>query len=377
MRLRKLLFVVLLFSTPFLSYAQNAKYDSLRVLIDGLKTQLNGTLLIAFGDSVWFQEANGYLKLYDNPKGYESMTTAERVRLRNQPANLMQTNTFFEMASISKQFTAAAILKLISQEKLALTDSLRKFFPKIPYKSVTIHQLLSHTSGIPEYMDFPEEYYDTTRLLTNLDVINVLIKQNPKPLFAPKTRFKYINTNYVILAAIVAQVSGQSFEEYVRQNIFLPAGMRQTFFVTEKDSRQNKSIASGHLKNKEEIPPHFMDGTLGDKGVYTNMLELYKWTKAYFIDYKIIPKKWVDLASQKKNYISGKGKAAELYGYGLRLEDNELYGSLIYHGGLWHGNHHIWLYRPSDKLIVICLSNFRNRAHVGLTTKILQIIDGK
>jgi len=178
------------------------------------------------------------------------------------------------------------------------------------------------------------------------------------------------------LAAIIEKVTGKKFEEYVRRNIFLPAGMTKTFFVTQLDQRKYLSIAIGHLRTKEELKQFFMNGTLGDKGVYSTPEELMKWKKAFFEDKIIISEELLEKAISKENYIKGRGVAKELYGYGFRLEDNPPFGKLIYHGGLWRGFQNVMVYQPEDNVFIIFLSNFRNSAHLGQSDEILHILEG-
>ncbi|MDR1113011.1 MAG: beta-lactamase family protein, partial [Bacteroidales bacterium] len=223
------------------------QYYTFDSLLNVICQKLNGTLLVAIGDSVLYCRDAGYLKLYSK-SSYPQYNTAQRADMRKKKSNAITPDTFFELASLSKQFTAAAVLKLVSEGKLSLQDTLRHFFPKLPYQNITIHHLLSHTSGLPEYFNFKLSCYDTYNLLTNNDLINVLTKYRPKILFQPGAQYRYINTNYALLAAIVAQVSDMKFETYVRQNLFLPAGMSNTFFITEKSLRNQAKIATGHLR---------------------------------------------------------------------------------------------------------------------------------
>jgi CubicO group peptidase (beta-lactamase class C family) len=362
-------------NTHYLDYIERltpAQYQSMDSLLRVICKNLNGTLLVAVDDSVLFCRATGYLKLY-RKASYRQYSTEQRNNMCKAKTNALNTNTFFELASVSKQFTAAAVLKLVSEGKLSLQDTLRQFFPQLPYHHITLHHLLSHTSGLPEYFDFKQEYYDTSQLLTNNKLVSILAHRKPEILFQPGEKFKYINTNYALLAAIVAKVSGMKFETYVRQNLFVPAGMTQTFFITEKASKKQLRIATGHLRNGSEVAPYFMDGTVGDKGIYSNVNELFKWHKAYFLDYKILPENWVALATQQENYVNSGDSINELYGYGLRLKNSEEHGFYIYHGGLWRGYHHVWIYRPNDRFYAIFLSNFVNRAHKGRSGQLLEI----
>lgn len=352
------------------------KYRELNLFIDGICEKLNGTILIAKDDSTIIRKTVGTIRLYENKKGYEEWTNTELRNAKKRAINKLQDNTFYELASLSKQFTAAAILKLVDDKKLKLTDTLRKFYPELPYQNITIHQMLAHTSGLPEYFEFPFEYFDTTVLLTNQMLVEVLAEQQPEMQFAPGKKFEYTNTNYALLAAIIEKVTGKKFEEYVRRNIFLPAGMTKTFFVTQLDQRKYLSIAIGHLRTKEELKQFFMNGTLGDKGVYSTPEELMKWKKAFFDDKIIISEELLEKAISKENYIKGRGVAKELYGYGFRLEDNPPFGKLIYHGGLWRGFQNVMVYQPEDNVFIIFLSNFRNSAHLGQSDEILHILEG-
>ncbi|MDR2980544.1 MAG: beta-lactamase family protein [Bacteroidales bacterium] len=352
------------------------KLHALDSLVEDIFRNLNGTLLIARKDTLILRQSSGYCKLYGNRKGYETWSKSDMEKAREMLDNFLNDDTFYELASISKQFTAAAVLKLVDGKKLNLTDSLYEFYPELPYKNVTIHQLLSHTSGLPEYFDFPISWFDTSHLLTNQELISILAVQKPAAEFNPGYNFKYTNTNYALLAAIVEKVADLQFEDYVRKNIFLPAGMTETFYITELDDQEGIRIACGHLGDKSETPRYYLDGTVGDKGVYSTPEELLKWKISYFNKKTIISEELLKKATSKQNYIKGRGVASEQYGYGLRLEDNKELGKLIYHGGLWRGYQHVMVYRPEDETVVIFLSNFRNRAHLGKSNQILQLLDG-
>ena len=182
-----------------------------------------------------------------------------------------------------------------------------------------------------------------------------------------------MNTNYAILAALVAKVSGKSFEEYVHDNIFKPAGMKNTCFFTELvgiDAKHGKKyadvdpkaedvnvkplpmdipIACGHRKVAVAARYDRLNGVLGDKGIYSNVEDMLRWANAMFIDYKILPKEWVDLASQRENQLKDGSLPNSIYGFG---------------------------YRPSDNVVIIFLSNLYNKAHAGRSDQMLNILDG-
>ena len=355
---------------------QHFKFTAIEKYTDEICKELNGSVLISLNNQIIVHRHVGYLRLYENPNSYPALSPEEMQTARSKNKNQISDYTLFESASISKQFTAAAILKLVEQEYLALTDTLRSFFPELPYEKVTIHHLLTHTSGIPEYFDFEVTFFpDTSVLLTNQALIELLIQKMPPADFKPGEKFYYCNTNYVLLASIVALISGKSFEQFVTEQILVPANLQNTLFRTELSAKDSSVIAKGHLRNKEEVKPIYLDGTLGDKGIYTTVTDLYLWGQQLFKG-KIISENSINMAASEQNYLSGNKKATEIYGYGLRIEENKNYGKLIFHGGLWRGFQNLYIYRPSDHCYIIFLSNLRNNAHFRKSDEYFHLLDG-
>jgi CubicO group peptidase (beta-lactamase class C family) len=342
-------------NTLFQEANNHFKSEALVATLDSLSEKLNGSVLLAFGEQVFYKKEIGFKRL-----------------AKKTPESAIDTETLFDLASISKQFTAAAILILNEEKRLSLQDDVTKYLPHFPYKNITINHLLTHTSGLPEYMDFPERDFNQKEPLKNTQLESYLERVKPKILFQPGLRFKYINTNYALLALIVEKITQTTFEQYIRKEIFTPAGLQATCFATELSAKTN--FAKGHLADESERPFHFQNGVIGDKGVYSNVEEIYRWVKAYLIDYKILPKNIVEQAAQPQN-IFAKNKPAELYGYGLRIED-DINGYLIFHGGLWRGFQNNMVFRPKDQYIFIVLSNFRNKAAIGVNGRLLCTIDG-
>jgi len=332
------------------------KSCALEVELDSLCENLNGSVLLAFGDQVFYKKEVGFKRL-----------------AKKTPENAIDHETLFELASISKQFTAVAILQLYEAKKLNLNDNVTMFLPNFPYGNITIRHLLTHTSGLPEYMDFPEKDFNKSEPLSNAQLYKYLERVKPKILSQPGTRFKYINTNYALLTSIVEQITEIPFEQYVRKEIFTPAGLHLACFATELEDKTN--YTKGHLANLSERPFHFQNGVIGDKGIYANVDEIYRWMKAFLIDYKILSKNVVEQAIQPQNTLL-KGNPSEYYGYGLRIESEGDTGYLVYHGGLWRGFQNNMVYRPSDQYIFIVLSNLRNGAPIGVNGRLLRIIDG-
>ncbi len=340
----------------------NASYkkQALDAFVSEMFIRLNGSVLIAQGPEVVLKMSFGYKKL--NCKQFNQR---------------LSDTTCYELASVSKQFTAIAILQLASKGKLSLNDTLTKFFPELPYSGVTIHHLLTHTSGLPEYFNWGEKTFaNSKQLIDNNDVIQAMAKRKAALVFRTGTQYSYINTNYMLLASIVEKVSGMPFENYMMLNVFVPARMSRTFYVTQREKHPECSIANGHYANGVPLPLYYLDGSIGDKGLYSTVNDLFLWKKALFDDYKILPEEWVERAILPQNVLKNGRLPEELYGYGFHLEENPSYGMLVYHGGLWRGFHHVMLYYPQEDIFVVFLSNFCNKAQRGKNMEVLHILCG-
>ncbi len=113
-------------------------------------------------------------------------------------------------------------MKLVENDRLSLDDYVEKWLPDIPYRGITVRQLLNHTSGLPDYLDLFDCYWDKSKIAENQDFSELLVKHKPEQLFEPNDHIEYSNTGYVILALVIESISGLSFAEYMRENIFLP-----------------------------------------------------------------------------------------------------------------------------------------------------------
>ena len=146
--------------------------------------------------------------------------------------------------------------------------------------------------------------------------------------------------------------------------------------VSVKPLPMDIPVARGHRKAAVTAKYDRLNGVLGDKGVYSNMEDMLRWANALFIDYKILPKEWIELASQRENQLKDGSLPKSIYGYGYRIEESPTHGKLVYHGGLWNGFQNLFLYRPSDNVVIIFLSNHYNKAHAGRSDQMLNILDG-
>jgi CubicO group peptidase (beta-lactamase class C family) len=198
--------------------------------------------------------------------------------------------TNFRLASFTKQFTAMAIMLLVHDGKLRYDETLPEIFPDFPAygKTISIHNMLNHTSGLPDYedlMDAAEKSEGTIwtpeNQIQDAQVLE-LLKKEKEGKFAPRTSWAYSNSGYVVLGLIVAQVSGKSYAEFLHERIFAPLNMNHTI-VFQKGTNEAANRAFGHSKENDafkETDQSATSATLGDGGIYSNLEDLAKWDDA-------------------------------------------------------------------------------------------------
>ena len=269
-------------------------------------------------------------------------------------------HTNFRLASVTKQFTAMAVLLLVERKKLSLEDRLEEFFPEFSEcgKQITIRQLLNHTSGLIDYEDVIPE--GTSIPVLDRDVLRLLMQQK-KTYFAPGTSYRYSNSAYALLALIVEVRSGNTFAQFLKQNIFEPLGMRDTL-AYEPGSSVVPHRAYGHTWTGTEFKrtdQSLTSSVLGDGGVYSSVADLFKWDQALYTD-KLASQATLELAFTS-------GPATELpethYGFGWYIGR---YRGLkeIWHSGTTRGFSTRIVRFPDKQFSVIILSN-RNEANLS------------
>ena len=314
--------------------------------------RFNGSMLMAKQNKI----------LYSNYSGYADFQTKRRLSASSQ----------YEVASVSKQFTAVAILMLYEQKKLLLTDTVQKYIPDFPYKEITIHQLLCHRSGLPDYFKFAEKYQkDENYIIDNDSLLRMMNVYCPKILEKPNKVFEYSNTGYAVLASIVERISGISFYDFVHKNIFTPLGMKESYFYHYGKPLKGMNTV-GHKANSKQYERDFLSGILGDKGIFTTVNDLFMWDNALY-ETKLLKPETLEMAFSPQN---AENSPCSNYGYGWRLSCDVHGNTLIYHGGLWNGNNTLFLKRASDKVLIIFLSNIYNKGFSGKSSDFLSIIDG-
>lgn len=296
----------------------------------------NGAVLVTKYDQVMYRGAFGYADF--NRK------------------DTLTTYTAFQLASVSKQFTAMAIMMLQEQGKLSYDDSVQQYIPDFPYSGITIRALLTHRSGLPNYTYFSDELWPNRKIpITNQDVLNLMAVHQPKVFYKPNRRFDYSNTGYALLATIVGKASGMSFATFLQKQIFTPLEMTHSFTFHELAAKEG-GVANGYISGKRKRNPDYLDNVLGDKGIYSTVEDLYKWDQALYTQ-KLVKKTTIEEA------FTGSGldkKSEEDYGFGWRIRQVESGDTVVYHGGLWHGYNTYLLRNPKDHSAIIVLSNLTN-----------------
>jgi len=286
--------------------------------------KLNGCILVVKDHQLIYKKAFGLA----NPETGEVLTLNHRLRL----------------ASVTKQFTAMAIMILKEQGKLDYDDDIRKFLPELPYEEITIRQVLSHNSGLPDYGELLENYWDTIhaetaqrKLANNYAVLDLLVEHQPLVLFAPGEDHKYSNTGYNLLALIVERVSGLSYQDFMKANVFGPAGMKNTFVNAADEYLPSELRARGFRESKDGngyyiCDEHYQNGMFGDGGIYSTIGDMFLWDQVLYTD-KLVSQESLLEAFSKSKLNNG----AEVgYGFGWSVIEDER-GDFVAHGGGWVG----------------------------------------
>lgn len=263
-------------------------------------------------------------------------------------------NTSFQLASVSKPITAIAILMLEQEGKLNLEDYVQKFIPDFPYKGITVEQLLAHRSGLGNYIYWSGKYWpDKNILMTNDDVVDLMVKYRPGIYYRPNRRFFYTNTNYELLASIVEAVTKKSFGSFLEENIFEPLQMKNTFLYSPSAVKEH-DVATGYKNRKRPYNPFFLDGVYGDKGVYSTVIDLLKLNNA-LRDGVLLSE------STKKNAYTNRTKKYNRSKYGLGWRLKEISGKkIVYHHGWWRGFRSYYIRSIEDDKTIIVLTNIIN-----------------
>ena len=320
----------------------------------------SGQILIAKNGEVIFEDYKGFSNFSDK--------------------TAILPETPIHLASISKTFTGMAALKLWEEDKLDLKAPVTKYISNFPYASVTIEQLLSHRSGLPDYTYFMEpNKYKTVKvknkrgrwvkklklikaetpfrqgLYNNQDVLDYMVAKRPAPAAMPNRVFRYCNTNFVMLALIIEKITGQDFPTYMDETIFKPLKMENTFVFS------NKSIDKYTPSYNARMVPYKIekyDCIYGDKNIYSTARDMYLWDKA-LTEATYVKQSTLEMAYQPQ---SPTNKYHHNYGLGWRILTKPNEERLVYHNGWWHGNNTVFTRLIGESATIIILGNRFNKS---------------
>ena len=329
------------------------KLDSLMARINK-RHDFHGSLLVAHKGKI----------IYNNHIGYADFRKKESI----------SDSSIFQLASVSKQFTAAAIMLLKEREKLKLTDSVTVYFPDFPYKDVTITHLLNHTAGLPKYFWLAGHKWEKEKAPTEKEMMNLLAETNVERFFRPGRNFDYSNTAYFVLASIVEKVSKKPFAEFMQSEVFEPLNMDDSFVY----SFENAPVKEGQLmgyrlyRGWRHIPigGTVNDAITGDKNVYSTSKDLYKWILG-LNNGKLLSKESMDLMYSKGKTVYNREVP---YGFGFRLGTSKDKDPIIYHHGKWNGFSTSLTQYPEDDLVVIVLEHTSYNAMTNLNRNIKKLV---
>ena len=308
----------------------------------------NGTVFAATKGAVIFEKGYGYKNKSTNARN--------------------DTNTIFQIGSITKQFTSAIILQLLEQNKLSLQDSLTKYIPDYPNgNKITIEHLLTHTAGVYNYTNDAVFMVNETTHPINRDSLINRFKYKPLD-FQPGEKFSYSNSGYILLGYIIEKVTGQSYFQVVRQRIFQPLHMDHSGFDFTHLNSADK--ATGYTTPESTTPANIVDSSVSFAAgaIYTTVGDLYKW------DCALRAGQIISSASQEKAYTPHLAQ----YGYGWFIHTAGDGKKIVEHGGGITGFVSDIMRIPEDETCIVVLDNQPNGANPSnIASDILATLDGK
>jgi CubicO group peptidase (beta-lactamase class C family) len=287
--------------------------------------------------------------------GYKGKVIYERYfGLSNRERKIpISQNSSCQLASVSKTFTAAAILYLYDHKYLNIDDSVHKYIKEFPYPNVTIRMLLCHRSGLPDYTKWVPVYNNDMRTpISNDRMLGMMALYKPHLEFRPNSRFKYCNTNFAVLASVVERVTQMSFPDFMTKYVFQALGMQHTFIYSPAKGLPPEATIS-YKRNWVREPDMFADGVYGDKGVYSTAEDMYRWDQSFYKNL-LLSNETIELAYGPCSFEK---KGIKNYGLGWRMLCYDNGNKVIYHNGWWHGNNTSFYRFIKDNMTIIVLGN--------------------
>ncbi len=332
MRIFILFILACLLMISFYSCNPNQKPDNIQVeqykkFVSEMKSRgfNTGNILVYENGEVIFESSNGLRTI--------------------SPIDSLTLNSQFRLASVSKQFTGVAVMKLKQAGKLEYDQKVNTILTNFPYDNITIRHLLHHMSGLADYEEIIEDNFipqDSTKryILGNDEILKVFFDASPGLNFQPGEKWEYSNTGYMILASIVEKVSKQHFRNFLKEEIFEPLGMSNTtlYSYQEGDDPNMPNRVFGYQKELNQKDYELNDYDIvndvrGDGGIYSTLNDLYKWNMAV-ANYKVLSKEYIDEAWSWGTLNNGEKTR---YGFGWKFPEDKTVPKAVFHAGGWVG----------------------------------------
>ena len=305
------------------------------------KTPFNGTVLFAEKGRIILEKSYGVKDL----------------RIRKGEIDVKDV---FQLSSVSKMFTAEAIMILKTRGVLDYDEDVRKYVPEFPYEGITVRMLLTHRSGLSRYETLADKNWPDKKMpFTNEDMIQYYVKYKPDPYFKPNNGFHYCNVNYAMLASIVERVSGKSFVDFMREDVFDAIGMKDSYIY----DMPSDTMVSTYLPNcvqgyylgrrrPRQAQNEYLNGVKGDKIMFSNVEDMYRFKVA--LDYGLLVPDTIQAEAFKPGSPKF-SKKKDNYGFGWRISSK--YPGCYYHYGWWKGYRSFFMTDKENDRTIIVLTN--------------------
>lgn len=295
------------------------------------KDQYSGSFLVAKNGKIIYERTSGFFNKSDRRK--------------------LKPDDPIHVASISKVATAIQILRYCDQGLIDLDADVKEYLPDLPYDGITVRMLLNHRSGLPYYGYFSYTSWNLNKALKNSDILALMKRYRYERYFPPGKKFAYCNTNYVLLALIAEKVSGKKFPQLMKEEMFDPLGMENSFIM---DHTVDQRTVCQSYNSKYQIQNfNFLDAIYGDKNMYTTARDLLKLDKATYSNTFLSD----SLKKQMFRGYSFEKRGIVNYGLGIRMYLQPDKEPFYFHTGWWHGNTGCYATLRSDTLCIIAIAN--------------------
>lgn len=320
------------------------------------KTPFNGTVLFAEKGRVILEKSYGVSNL------------------RTRKGDL-DVKDVFQLSSVSKMFTAEAVMILKSRGLIDYDADIRTYIPEFPYEGITVRMLLTHRSGLSRYETLADENWPDKRVpFTNNDMIDYYVKYQPSPYFSPDNGFHYCNVNYALLASIVERVSGNSFVDFMRENVFDAIGMSHSFIYdmptdTLVSLYLPENCVQGYYlgrRRPRQAQNEYLNGVKGDKIMFSNVEDMYHFKIA--VDYGLFVPDTVQAEAFKPG--SPVSRKKDNYGFGWRISRE--HPNCYYHWGWWKAYRSFFIIDKENDRTLIVLTNTDKGPNSDVLWKLLE-----